>query len=191
MSAREIDPGKGSAGTWVADLTPGNGPTDAEVVEAALSPIELQATDGSFGGGFSREHARRYMVTHGQDDGWEGPKPTLLLYTIGRTSGQLRRTPVLFFDVTSEAGTLGRHVIASRGGSRKDPGWYLNLVAHPEAHVRVFDRFFDVRATPLEGHEHTNVWSRLVEHYPMFTDYQLAAGRQIPVVRLLPEGDKW
>lgn len=46
--------------------------------------------------GFAAEHVRRYVASNGRDDGREGPRLILILYTKGRRSGGIRRNPLLF-----------------------------------------------------------------------------------------------
>jgi len=38
----------------------------------------------------------------------------------------------------------------------------------------------------LEGEERVTVWTRMVELYPPYADYQEATERRIPVILLLP-----
>jgi hypothetical protein len=71
------------------------------------------------------EHIREYVTTDGRRGHWlPGWKaPTLLLVTRGRRSGKLRRTALAYGEDD------GRHVIvASDGGAKGHPAWYLNLV---------------------------------------------------------------
>jgi deazaflavin-dependent oxidoreductase (nitroreductase family) len=56
----------------------------------------------------------------------------LYLTTVGARSGTPRTTPVARFD----DGEGGWFVVASAGGAARHPGWYHNIVAHPDE-VRV------------------------------------------------------
>lgn len=94
--------------------------------EVALHPIELDALDSAVP--FAAEHARRYIASAGQDDGWAGPRPILLLYTVGRKIGEVRRNPVLYFDHEGK-----RVIVGSKGGDEAHPRWFSNLVADPRA----------------------------------------------------------
>ena len=82
--------------------------------------------------GWVARHIRRYVETDGRKGHrWSGVN-TLLLTTRGRTSGKLRRT-ALIYDRDGN-----RHlVVASNGGAREHPSWYLNLAANPEVGVQV------------------------------------------------------
>ena len=145
-----------------------------------LHPIERDAIDNAIG--FSAEHARRYIATEGRDDGWEGPRPILLLYTTGKTSGKQRRNPVLYIDIGNS-----RFIVASRGGDSRHPAWYFNLLEEPTVHVRVGAQFYEATATTIPDSERVDVWPVIVARYPMFNDYQARIDRTIPVVRVVPE----
>jgi deazaflavin-dependent oxidoreductase (nitroreductase family) len=144
-----------------------------------LDPVERDATDNAVG--FSAEHARRYIATQGRDDGWEGPRPILLLYTTGKVSGTRRRNPVLYIDIADS-----RFIVASRGGDRRHPAWYFNLLAEPTVHVRLGAQFYEATAITIPDSERVEVWPAIVARYPMFEDYQAHINRTIPVVRLTP-----
>jgi deazaflavin-dependent oxidoreductase (nitroreductase family) len=79
-----------------------------------------------------RDHIRKYVESDGRrGHRWSGAD-TLLLTTMGRRTGEPRRTPLIY-------GRDGdRYVIVgSKGGSPKHPLWYLNLVADPQVRIQV------------------------------------------------------
>ena len=130
--------------------------------------------------GFAAEHVRRYISSNGQDDGWDGPRPILILYTKGRRSGGIRRNPLLFLEHGGE-----RYVIGSKGGDSKHPAWFLNLFDDPSVHVRVMAEVYAARAEIVTDAQRSALWPELVARYPMFAQYQAATTRQIPLVRLV------
>jgi len=75
-------------------------------------------------------------------------------------------------------------VIASNAGAPAHPDWYRNLLAHPEATVEVGADTYDVRAVVLEGAERQQLWDKIVESYPFFTEHQAKITREIPVIAL-------
>jgi deazaflavin-dependent oxidoreductase (nitroreductase family) len=82
------------------------------------------------------EHIREYVATDGRRGQWlRGWKaPTLLLMTRGRRSGKLRRTALAYSEHD------GRYVlVASNGGAKRHPDWYVNLVEDPGVQVQVGD----------------------------------------------------
>ena len=108
------------------------------------------------------------------------PVPTLLLEHVGRRSGTRFTTPLLYL---RDGDNL--IVVASQGGLPKDPQWYLNLLAHPDASVRLRgEGVRDVRARTASDEERTSLWPRLVELYADFAKYATWTDRVIPVVVL-------
>jgi deazaflavin-dependent oxidoreductase (nitroreductase family) len=102
-----------------------------------------------------------------------------LLTTIGRRSGEKRTSPVLY-------GTAGNAyvVIGSKGGADTHPNWYLNLRANPVVEVQVANDRFDARARVVTGKERDQIWQKMTEAYPFFSEYQKKTKRQIPVIML-------
>jgi deazaflavin-dependent oxidoreductase (nitroreductase family) len=109
----------------------------------------------------------------------------LLLTTTGRRSGASHTTPMMFHRDGDRV-----LVIASNAGAPRHPDWYLNLVADPAGTVEVGDEGGDPRgvtATSLEGAERERLWAQLTAAYPFFAEHEVtAAGREIPVVALVP-----
>lgn len=103
----------------------------------------------------------------------------LLLTATGRTTGRRRTTPLLYAPVGG-----GYVVIASKGGARRDPQWYRNLLAHPSAEVRVGGATVPVRARTTEGEERERYWRALTALYAGYDRYQAKTSRRIPVVLL-------
>jgi len=162
-------------GAWIARLREHD--PDA-TVRSALDEIDRRALDNAVG--FAAEHARRYIASDGADDGWDGPKPILILYTTGRRSGQVRRNPLLFFPHDGR-----RYLIGSKGGDDRHPEWYLNLLSQPRVHVRVMAEVYEADARTLDDAARAALWPHLVAQYPMFDDYQRKTARQIPVIELV------
>jgi deazaflavin-dependent oxidoreductase (nitroreductase family) len=163
-----------SLSDWTRRLG-GETPSPAAFVHA----IDEQALDNEVG--FAAAHTRRYIATNGEDDGWDGPRPILILYTMGRKSGQVRRNPLLYHEHDGE-----RLVVGSKGGDPAHPAWYLNLIADPSVHVRVMAEVYAATAEVLTPSERAEVWPRIVAGYPMFAGYQKRTEREIPIVRLVP-----
>lgn len=107
--------------------------------------------------------------------------PVLLLTTTGRKTGKERTTPLLYLEDRQDL-----VVVASDGGAKENPAWYLNLKANPEVSVRVKERDLRLRAREATGEERHRLWARLVEMYPGYENYQRRTERQIPVVVLRP-----
>lgn len=115
--------------------------------------------------------------------GLRKPAPTLLLDHVGRSSGRVFTTPLIYL---RDGANLV--VVASQGGLKDDPHWYRNLVARPDVMVQVGRERHRVRARTAVGAERVALWSRLVQVYADFDTYQAWTDREIPVVVLEPRG---
>lgn len=140
--------------------------------------------------GWMLDHANRYLSSGGTDghmykttipDGRELVVPSLLLTTRGRKSGESFIFPLFY-------GTEGNSyfIVASKGGAPEHPGWYRNLVANPEVEVQVGTRKFKARARTATGEERARLWTKSLEFWPPYADYQRNTAREIPVVVLDP-----
>jgi deazaflavin-dependent oxidoreductase (nitroreductase family) len=131
--------------------------------------------------GWVAEHIRDYVATDGRRghrlSGWTAS--TLLLVTRGRRSGVLRRTALAY----------GEHdghyiVVASNGGARRHPAWYLNLVEDPVVQVQVRDDKFTARARIAGPDERPALWELMTSLSSTLDDYRRESGREIPIVVL-------
>jgi deazaflavin-dependent oxidoreductase (nitroreductase family) len=125
------------------------------------------------------EHVARYEETDGEVGYlWNGAT-CLVLHTTGRRSGALRKFPLIYGERGDDL-----VLVASKGGAPEHPGWYLNLVAHPDAAVQVKGDVFDVRARTATGDERSELWRLMVAAWPDYDGYQARTDREIPVVVL-------
>jgi F420H(2)-dependent quinone reductase len=90
--------------------------------------------------------------------------PIALLATTGRKSGQPRVSPLYFLRDDDRV-----VVAASRGGSDKNPMWYLNLKADPKVQVQIKNEVLDLNARDANGEERARYWPQLVEMYATYT----------------------
>jgi deazaflavin-dependent oxidoreductase (nitroreductase family) len=109
--------------------------------------------------------------------------PVGLLESRGARTGRRRRIPLLY---VLDGDTVV--LVASNGGSSRNPGWLHNVRRDPE--VRFLSRehgWRDYRARLLDGAERTRAWELATDLYAGYGDYQSrTAGREIPVVVLEP-----
>ena len=130
---------------------------------------------------FGDEHVRQYEATNGQTGyEWNGTQ-ILILRTKGRTSGQLRKAPLIF-------GRDGASymVVASKGGAPENPGWYENLRAHPDIEIQVKGDVIPVRARTASADEKARLWPVMTKEWPDYDKYQRSTPRDIPLVILSP-----
>jgi deazaflavin-dependent oxidoreductase (nitroreductase family) len=129
--------------------------------------------------GWVARHIRRYVETDGRKGHrWSGVH-TLLLTTRGRRSGKLRRTALIY-------GRDGDRylVVASNGGAKKHPSWYLNLAESPEVSVQVGAETFTARALTATANERSRLWRSMTSIWPEYERYQAKTEREIPVMIL-------
>jgi deazaflavin-dependent oxidoreductase (nitroreductase family) len=135
--------------------------------------------------GWVAQHIRDYVETGGRKGHrWRGVS-TLLMTTRGRKSGKLRRTALIY----GEDGDRYL-VVASKGGARKHPSWYLNLLEHPEVELQVGAEKFPARARTATDEEKQRLWQLMTSIWPDYDQYQAKTERHIPIVifeRLSPK----
>lgn len=107
--------------------------------------------------------------------------PCVILWTRGRTSGKVRKSPVIRVTDGERYAVLG-----SMGGAPEHPNWYRNLVVDPEVSLQDGPDLRDYRARTLEGPEREEWWARATEVWPAYDEYQTRTDRVIPVVLLEP-----
>jgi deazaflavin-dependent oxidoreductase (nitroreductase family) len=125
-----------------------------------------------------------YRLSRGRTtfSAWISGLPIVMLTTTGARTGQPRTLPVLGL---TEGDRLV--LIASNFGRTSNPGWYHNLLAHPEAVVTWQGLAVAMRARELIGEERQRYVARGLQVYPRWEQYhQRAAPREVPVIMLEP-----
>jgi deazaflavin-dependent oxidoreductase (nitroreductase family) len=106
--------------------------------------------------------------------------PVILLHHRGRKTGTERVVPVAYLEVDR-----GWAVFGSRGGSKWQPDWYLNLLADPDTTVETGQGTVAVRAREVSDPERDELWTRHKQLHPEWEEYERqAAPRVIPVLML-------
>lgn len=104
----------------------------------------------------------------------------LLLTTTGAKSGQIRTSPLVYYD---ENGRL--FVFASKAGASTNPDWYYNILAHPEVTLEKGTEKFSATGVVLEEEERARVYAKQAALSPRFAEYEKTTTRKIPVVELV------
>ena len=129
---------------------------------------------------FTAGHIRLYRLSGGRVGRTMNGVPILLLDHVGRKSGKKRTAPLMYAPDGDDF-----VLIASYGGARKHPAWFLNLQANPETTVQVGGERPRVRAQEVEDDpERARLWAKAAAAYPAYDVYQRRTDRQIPVVKL-------
>jgi deazaflavin-dependent oxidoreductase (nitroreductase family) len=107
----------------------------------------------------------------------------LYLTTVGAKTGQKRQTPLARFP----DGDSSCLVVASLGGSARNPNWYHNIAAHPDqVWIEVAGHQLRVTAEQLDGEPREVAWQRIIESQPRYAGYQTKTDRVLPILRLSP-----
>jgi deazaflavin-dependent oxidoreductase (nitroreductase family) len=130
-----------------------------------------------------RDQVARYESTGGTDGGELGGLPVVILITAGAKSGAVRKTPIMRVE---RDGVYA--AIASYAGGPRNPQWYYNLLAHPDAGLRDGTEIRQVRARELSGAEKQRWWNIADALNPNYARYRAESGRDIPVMALEPPG---
>jgi deazaflavin-dependent oxidoreductase (nitroreductase family) len=133
---------------------------------------------------FGKFHAWIYRLSGGLLLGSVGlGRKILLLNAVGRKSGTVRTTPLVYMADGERFVIYG-----SNGGEETPPAWLLNLQANAEAEVEVGRRRIAVLAHVANGAEEAALLPRAHAYNPHWAGYQLRARRHIPLVVLAPRG---
>jgi deazaflavin-dependent oxidoreductase (nitroreductase family) len=130
-----------------------------------------------------RMHRVVYRATGGRVGGRIWGLSILLLTTTGRKTGKVRTTPLCFYPDGENL-----VVVASNGGLAWFPSWWLNLLEHPEAAVRVGRETRAVVARPAPADERARLWAEITAIAPGYLEYERRAPRPIPLAILQPVG---
>jgi deazaflavin-dependent oxidoreductase (nitroreductase family) len=124
---------------------------------------------------------RQYETTGGKvGHDWNGTR-CLILHTTGRKSGDTRKFALIY------GRDGGDYVlVASKGGAPDNPGWYKNLVAHPDVKIQVWGEVIPVTARTGSPEDKKRAWPAMAKQWPGYDDYQAGTKRDIPVALLTP-----
>jgi deazaflavin-dependent oxidoreductase (nitroreductase family) len=107
--------------------------------------------------------------------------PCIILWTKGRHSGNVRKTPLMRVNDGDRYA-----VVASLGGAPKHPVWYLNILGDPHVSLQDGPNLRDYTARVLEGDERSKWWKKATDVWPSYDDYQTKTNRHIPIIVLEP-----
>ena len=107
--------------------------------------------------------------------------PTVVVTSVGASSGKLRKHPVMRVE---QDGIYA--AVASKGGAPENPAWVANLRKNPVVEVQDGTVKGDYRAREATEDERARWWKRAVEVWPDYDAYQAKTDRQIPVFLLEP-----
>lgn len=130
---------------------------------------------------WSRKQVERYEASDGQQSGDLRGRPVIILTSLGHRSGKLRKTALMRVE---HEGSYA--VVASLGGSPRNPAWYYNIAANPHVELQDGATKRDYMAHEASGPEKAAWWERAVATWPDYARYQKATKREIPLFVLKP-----
>lgn len=133
---------------------------------------------------WSKAHRVVFRLTNGLIGHRLVNNEMLLLSTTGRKTGSTHTVPLLYLEGQSEF-----VVIASYGGRKHHPDWYLNLESDPDVVVEIRGARIESLARTASSPERDQWWPKIVDAYAGYGEYQSRTERQIPVVFLKPRPD--
>ena len=110
--------------------------------------------------------------------------PVAILTTLGRKSGEPRKTPLLFIE------DQGRVVMAaSKGGMSTVPLWWRNIEANPNVKIQIGNSKRAYIARQANEQEEQVLWPKLDAIYAGYAEYRARCEgvRHIPVVIFEPQ----
>lgn len=106
--------------------------------------------------------------------------PHLILTTTGATSGLPRVVPLGYFEVDDRL-----LVMATMGGSVRNPPWCYNLLANPQVQVELDGESFAARAEEITGADREQIYGPISDAAPHFRRIQERVDRIVPVIELI------
>jgi deazaflavin-dependent oxidoreductase (nitroreductase family) len=127
-------------------------------------------------------HTRLYRLTNGRiGQRFPGGAPILLLDHVGAKTSVERTTPLMYVEDGPDV-----VIVASKGGHRRNPAWYHNLVANPDTTVQIGAERRAVHARVATPEERERLWPKAVATYGNYAAYQRRTDREIQLVILEP-----
>jgi deazaflavin-dependent oxidoreductase (nitroreductase family) len=135
--------------------------------------------DGSAVQQFNAAFIDEFRRNGGTIDGEIGFFDFALVTVTGAKTGKPRTIPLAYYRVGDRL-----VVLASMGGSDRNPPWYYNVVAHPEVTVEIGTEVFAATAVVTEGADREAVFDAICQQQSVYREYQSHTKRLIPVIEL-------
>jgi deazaflavin-dependent oxidoreductase (nitroreductase family) len=129
-------------------------------------------------------HGRIYARTGGRIGHRVLGVPSLLLHNVGAKSGAARTNSLTY---ATDGSTYV--VVASAGGSSRNPSWYHNVRANPKVVAQIGTRRVPAtaRIVPPNDADYERLWELVnANNKQRYAAYQRRTSRAIPIVVLSP-----
>ena len=114
-----------------------------------------------------------------------GGQQVVWITTLGRKSGEWRRTPLLAVHEDADPAKPWL-VTGSNAGQAAMPGWVFNVREHDRGTLEVDGVVSEVRFEEAVGEDRARLYAQLVAIWSAYAMYEQNAGREIPVFRVIP-----
>lgn len=108
-----------------------------------------------------------------------GGAQVVWITTLGRRSGEWRRTPLLAIPDSGGWGIAG-----SNAGQEEIPGWVFNVRAHDQGKIEIDGEESEAVFTEVQGEEAARIYTGLGDAWSSYRMYQRNIVREIPVFRV-------
>ncbi len=125
-------------------------------------------------------HNYIYIYSNGRIGKLLQGRPCLILYSTGAKTNLLRKNVLVFL---KEADQIC--LVASKGGSPTNPGWYHNLISNPKCEIQIGKNRYNAIAREIFDDERDEWWHKMdYMNKSGYSNYQLRTSRKIPVLVL-------
>lgn len=107
--------------------------------------------------------------------------PVIIVTMLGAKTGKVRKIGLMRVEHEGQYA-----LVASKGGHPEHPGWYANLLAHPQVMIQDGPEPRDYVVREVTGAERQEWWERSIEVFPPYTEYATKTDRVIPVLVAAP-----
>ena len=130
-----------------------------------------------------RDQVDLYVRTQGREGRLQPDTglPIALFSIKGRKTGLLRRVPLMRIE---RGGAY--LMVASNGGSPRNPAWYHSVLQNPDVEVQDGPRVFTAGASLLAGSDREEWWAFAVDCFPYYANHQRRTRRIIPLFLARP-----
>ena len=125
---------------------------------------------------FTSIHTILHRLTGGRLFNTLGGDEVCFVTMKGAKSGRSLNIPLMY--IPYQEGVL---LVASQGGNPKNPGWYFNLVKHPDIEVDYRGKHMKLRARIATTDEKPDLWPVCYQSYAPFEEYRTRTSRDIPI----------
>ncbi len=107
-----------------------------------------------------------------------GGAQVIWITTLGRKSGEWRKTPLL---AVADSGGWG--IAGSNAGQEKIPGWVFNVRAHDQGRIEIDGEVSEAEFIEVRGEAAARIYAALGETWSSYQMYERNIERDIPVFR--------